>query len=657
MAGLIPRSFIDTLLDRVDIVEIVGQRVALKKTGHSFKACCPFHDEKTPSFNVNPDKQFFHCFGCGAGGNAISFLMDYENVDFPAAVEMLAAHLGLDVPREAATEANTVRKQESETLYQTLDWAARFYQRQLRESSQRKTAVSYLQNRGLKGEVARDFGIGYAPSGWDNLLRAGLQDSPSQPQQRVLQLEKAGLIIRRDSDRGAEDNQHTTSAKAFYDRFRERVMFPIRDNRGRVIAFGGRVLGDEKPKYLNSPETPVFHKQKELYGLYESRKANRQLDYLLLVEGYMDVVALFQYGITRAVATLGTASGIAHLEKIFRFTSKLVVCFDGDEAGQKAAQRLLEVALPVLKDGREVRFLFLDNGEDPDNAVRRVGKAAFERLIAEAQPLEDYMFERATQQIDLATQSGQARLSTLLLPMIKQIPPGIYQQGLVVRLAEQLHLSADVVREQLERTTLPKSHADRGAESRQPVSQAPARPVSGTAASVPKKASSPAFEPRAEPSDQAATTEEPGELHLRWAITTLVHYPSLAVDVTLPEGLRKLAVESGKPAPTLIVEIVELVAQRVEQTGSAPPTPSMIGHWHDHELEPLLMSCIGAERPMAESYEVAKQELRDIFDNWESLMQRHQQDQRFSSVGTENQRADSLTAEQIEYLKSLGKPS
>lgn len=655
MAGLIPRSFIDTLLDRVDIVEIVGQRVALKKAGHSFKACCPFHDEKTPSFNVNADKQFFHCFGCGAGGNVISFLMDYENVDFPTAVEMLAAHLGLDVPREASSEAGAARKKESETLYETLTRAAVFYQRQLREHPQRKTAVSYLQQRGLKGEIARDFGIGFAPAGWDNLLRASMQGVPAEQQEQgLLQLEKAGLIIRREGEavaQGAGKKPHVT--KAFYDRFRERVIFPIRDNRGRVIAFGGRVLGDEKPKYLNSPETAVFHKQRELYGLYESRKANRQLDYLLLVEGYMDVVSLFQYGITSAVATLGTASGIAHLEKIFRYTAKLVVCFDGDEAGQKAAQRLLDVALPALKDGREVRFLFLADGDDPDTAVRRQGKAAFEKQISEAQPLEDYMFERAEEELDLDTQSGRAKLATVLLPMIKQIPAGIYQQSLLARLADLLHLPLELLREQLDKTTLPRSYSGRGEDGRQqpgdPRPGAQARP-GGDPEQVSPRINSPA-DYTAEPAVQAP---DPGDLHLRWATSTLIHYPALALEVALPEGLAQPAAELS-PAATLVVEIYELVRRRHEQFGNVPPTPSLIGHWHDHELEPQLMSCIGAERPVAETIDVARQELEEIFSNWRKLVQRHQQDQRFLSLGDSNQRADSLTADQIEYLKSLGK--
>ena len=346
MAGLIPQNFIDDLLDRVDIVEVIDKRVSLKKAGKNYSACCPFHDEKTPSFSVNPDKQFYYCFGCGAGGNSIGFVMDYENIDFPAAVETLANMAGLEVPHEESSPSSSQRHQQEKnkkaSLYDTLQWVTKFYQTQLRSHRDKDKAIDYLKDRGLSGEIARDFCIGYAPAGWDNLLKAAKNTEASMTEQ----LDATGMLIKKDNG-------------DYYDRFRERVIFPIRDNRGRIIAFGGRVLNDDKPKYLNSPETAIFHKQRELFGLFEARKANRQLDYLLMVEGYMDVVSLAQFGITHAVATLGTASSVFHLEKIFRHTSKLVVCFDGDEAGKKAAARLLETALPIMQDGaRNLLFIF-----------------------------------------------------------------------------------------------------------------------------------------------------------------------------------------------------------------------------------------------------------------------------------------------------------
>ncbi|MEE4659893.1 MAG: DNA primase, partial [Halieaceae bacterium] len=315
MAGLIPQAFIDDLLDRADIVDVVDRRVKLKKSGKNYMACCPFHQEKSPSFSVNPEKQFYYCFGCGAGGNALGFLMDYENLEFPAAVEALADSLGMKVPREE-TQASRQQEQGQRELYPLLEQAARYYQRQLREHPGKAAAVDYLKSRGLTGEIARQFDLGFAPPGWDNLLKA-LGTTP----QRIEQLKLAGMLVENESGRQ-------------YDRFRERVVFPIRDARGRIIGFGGRVLGDDKPKYLNSPETPVFHKGRELYGLYQARQANRQLERVVIVEGYMDVIALAQHGISNATATLGTATGQAHLEKIYRLCPEVVFCFDGDSAGR-----------------------------------------------------------------------------------------------------------------------------------------------------------------------------------------------------------------------------------------------------------------------------------------------------------------------------------
>ena len=435
MAGRIPQNFIDELLDRLDIIEVVDRRVPLKKAGKNYKACCPFHNEKTPSFNVNADKQYFHCFGCGAGGNAISFVMDFDNVDFPQAVEILAGTLGMEIPREEQTPAARQQQRQKQSIFDIMQFAARLYQQGLRQHRDKQQAINYLKERGLSGEIARDFGIGFAPPGWDNLLNAAKSDSTYASQLNLF--EAAGLLVKKEND-------------GYYDRFRHRIMFPIRDNRGRIIAFGGRVLGDDKPKYLNSPETSVFHKQRELYGLYEARRQNNQLDQLVMVEGYMDVVSLFQYGINYAVATLGTASSAFHLEKIFRHTARLVVCFDGDEAGQQAANRLLETALPAMQDGREIAFLFLPQGQDPDTFVRTQGKQAFEHALSQATPLEQMLFDKHQQGIALDTDASRVRYCRAVLADIARLPSGLFRQSQIKRLAEHTQTDAEQLAEQLQ---------------------------------------------------------------------------------------------------------------------------------------------------------------------------------------------------------------
>lgn len=654
MAGLIPRSFIDDLLDRVDIVEVIGQRVSLKKTGASFKACCPFHDEKTPSFNVNADKQFYHCFGCGAGGNAVSFIMDYENLDFPAAIELLAGHLGLEVPREEGDPKNTAaRRKKSESIYDILDWAARFFRRQLREHNEARQAIDYLRGRGLSGELARDFGIGFAPSGWDNLLKAAVVDCSNEQERsgKLKLLEEAGLIIERDegkSGNASSDREKNSSARQYYDRFRSRVMFPIRDNRGRVIAFGGRVLDDSKPKYLNSPETPVFHKQRELYGLYESRKNNRDLHYLLLVEGYMDVVSLFQFGVSRAVATLGTASGIPHLEKVFRFTSRLVVCFDGDEAGSKAARRLLETALPVMRDGREIRFLFLTQGDDPDSFIRRHGQTAFEGAVERAQTLEDFMFSVESVGLDLDTESGKAKYSDRLLPLLVQLPEGVYQHSLLARLASELQLPVDVMRDQMQRRKPRQSQRHTG--SAYSAKQAVVATGVDQQAAVDRTSKDPAPPGRFEEKPEKVE-EKIGVRHLRMAIATLLHYPALALEIEMPAALS----ERNWPEAKLIKGIYDLVARRVQETARPPATESLIGHWHDDsQLESLILECIAPNRPVAESTDIARQELHDTFAAWGKINDSLEREKRFAALERGEILTSNMTSEEIAHLRSLG---
>jgi len=416
MPGLIPESFIESLIERVDIVDVVGQRVPLKPAGHEFKACCPFHDEKTPSFYVSPQKQFYHCFGCGAHGTAIGFVMAYDGLEFPAAVEELAGHVGLEVPREAGNQPDPARKRQREALYQALEAAQNFFRYRLRHA---ESAKSYLKQRGFDADTINEFGVGLAPDEWSALSDRLLQDG-FKPEL----LEQAGL-----SSRSRNGN--------LIDKFRNRVIFPIHDRRGRIIAFGGRALGDDGPKYLNSAESPVFQKGRELYRLYQVRKGGLP-DRLLVVEGYMDAAALFQFGFNNAVATLGTAVTADHLELMFRATSVVVFCFDGDSAGRRAAWKGLETALPLMRSDRELRFLFLPEGEDPDSLVRRDGAAGFNRHLDQALPLSRFLFDELGRELDRTTPDGRARLAARAEPLLAKLPAGPF---------------ADLMRDELARRT------------------------------------------------------------------------------------------------------------------------------------------------------------------------------------------------------------
>jgi DNA primase len=404
MAGKIPRAFIDELIARVDLVDLIDARVPLKKAGVNYLARCPFHDEKNPSFNVNRDKQFYHCFGCGASGNAIGFLMEYERQSFVEAVESLAESLGLAVPRENQGEARREPETGLPALHQTLEQAAEFYARQLREHPEAARARDYLIGRGLSGEIARRFQLGYAPPGWRSLPDALGADK----------LLAAGLAVSHESG-------------GFYDRFRDRIMFPIRDRRGRVVGFGGRVMGDDKPKYLNSPETAAFKKHQEVYGLHELLAAQRKPERIVVVEGYLDVIALAQHGIPYAVATLGTATSADHAALLFRYAKELVFCFDGDAAGQAAAWKALEASLPALREGRAIRFLALPPEHDPDSLVRAEGQAGFEARLAEAQPLSDYFFRHLSESVDLGTIEGRAGLFQRAAPLLGKLPAGVFR--------------------------------------------------------------------------------------------------------------------------------------------------------------------------------------------------------------------------------------
>lgn len=418
MASRIPQEFLDQLLSRVDVVEVINTRTPLRRAGHDFMACCPFHAEKTPSFSVSPRKQFYHCFGCGAHGNAIGFLMAYERLEFLDAVEELARLAGLEMPKTGSGDDGSSR-----ALLEWLAQADRFFRQQLREHPTRQRAVDYLRQRGLTGQIAGVFGIGYAPPGWDLLCQV-LRQNGAPPEQII----SAGLASRDPQNR-------------LRDRFRDRIVFPIRDRRGRIIAFGGRALdSDAIPKYLNSPETPLFHKGSELYGLYEARTHIRHLQRLVVVEGYMDVVALAQHEIAYTVATLGTATSAEHIERLFRVVNDLVFCFDGDRAGRTAGWRALEVALPFLRDGRQINFLFLPEGEDPDSLVRREGQAAFEQRLEQATSLADYLFAELRGRTDPDTLAGRARLAEQARPLLEKLPEGHFRDLMAARLQQEAQL-------------------------------------------------------------------------------------------------------------------------------------------------------------------------------------------------------------------------
>jgi DNA primase len=442
MRGLIPDSFIDELLARVDIVDVIERRVPLKKAGREWTACCPFHNERSPSFYVSPAKQFFHCFGCGAHGSAVKFLMDYERLEFPDAVEELAQTVGLKVPREGGREA--APREDKTDLYALLDAAAGWYEDELPRSAE---AQAYCRKRGLDAATIKQFRLGWAPAGYDGVIKA-LGNSP----RRMELLNEAGMVA--SSERGSK-----------YDRFRERLMFPILDRRGRVIAFGGRIIeksGDgspvldsrvqdarksDGPKYLNSPETPLFHKGRELFALWQVKQANANLTRIMVVEGYMDVIALHQAGLPIAVATLGTATTPEHTEVLFRAAPDVVFCFDGDRAGRAAAWKALESALPRLRDGRQAYFLFLPEGEDPDSLVRKEGKDGFEQRIKQALPLSDYFFNELSHDVEMGSLDGRARLAERARPLIAKLPDGAFRdlmaQELEKRSGARAMLQAD----------------------------------------------------------------------------------------------------------------------------------------------------------------------------------------------------------------------
>ncbi len=547
--GKIPQHFIDGLMARVDIVEVIGNRVPLKKAGREFKACCPFHDEKTPSFHVVPNKQFYHCFGCGAHGTALGFLMDYEQLSFVEAVEELAGQLGMDVPREQSNRPQAAKPDFD--LYALMDEASRYYQSELRTA---KPAIDYLKQRGLSGAMAKRFAIGFAPKGWDMLLNKFRHITPDK-------LETAGLVIARDDNSG------------HYDRFRNRIMFPIRDPRGRTIAFGGRVIEDENPKYLNSPETPVFHKGSELYGLYEARQERFDLNTVLMVEGYMDVVALHEAGIGNVVATLGTATTRDHLVKLFRIASEVVFCFDGDNAGRKAAWRALETSLPEIRDGRTMSFLFLPDGHDPDSLVKEEGQEAFQRRVDHAMPLSEFLINHLSSDVDLGNIDGRARFAEAAKPLIQQIPNGIYRDMMIESVARAASVSASTLQ--------------------QHIPAAKARPSSTT-----RKASQ---------SIRKETTELSG--YRKWvhqAIVRIVHFPEVAKTLEWPSRLEDLPI----PGIPLLVDILEELSD-----SSISNSAILVERWRSRDAKQYeYLARIASERSAIDDPEGVGIEIADILD-------------------------------------------
>ena len=532
--ALIPQSFIDELIARTDIVEIIGLRVQLKKAGREYKACCPFHNEKTASFWVSPEKQFYHCFGCGAHGTVVRFLMEHDRMAFPEAVEELATRLGLEIPHEGGMPAAAARRAD-EPLYELMARVASFYAEALVRDQR---AAQYLAKRGLDARISEHFAIGYAPNSWNEVLRRfGGNELGRQ------QLAELGLIIERDRGQVRDGERH-------YDRFRDRIMFPIRDARGRVIAFGGRIIDQGEPKYLNSPETALFHKGRELYGLYETRRGRSPLKRLLIVEGYMDAVRLHHAGITYAVATLGTATTPDHFKRIFRLVSEVVFAFDGDKAGRAAAWRALQHALPEAHEGREIRFLFLPEGHDPDTLVGEEGREAFERRLESTLPLSEYLVRELSEQADLTHADGRARFAELARPLLAKLQQGVYRELLLTRVAEVVGLAPQRLQELWIAGGAPSSR----------VAPAPA-----AAKRVPV---------------QTRVSAGRGSL-IRQAIVRLVRFPAIASEVSAPERAGLDGCE--EPGIELLRELldnlrehpVQISAQVIERWADKPDGASL----------------------------------------------------------------------------------
>ena len=575
MAGRIPKNFIDDLISRTDIVDVIDSRLKLKKKGKSYRARCPFHNGNNDStFSVSPDQQFYHCFNCGVSGNVLSFLMEYDGIEFVDAVEVLAESLSIDIPREDSGQAQSPTTYvDRKDLYQLMGEITRFYQQQLRAHSNSEKVINYLKSRGLSGKTAKYFQIGYAPDGWDEVRKKFAINKQTEQQ-----LVEAGMLISKDSG-------------GSYDRFRDRLMFPIIDRRGRVIGFGGRVFDDTTPKYLNSPETPIFHKGKELYGLYQVKQHEKEVQRILVVEGYMDVVALGQFDIHYAVASLGTATTPDHIQLLFRQTSEVICCFDGDKAGRTAAWRALENALPFIQDGRTLRFMFLPDGEDPDSLVQKEGKEFFEKLIDQAMPLSDFLYQQLLSQVDMSSADSKSKLAQLAIPLLTKLPDSVFRQMMETRLISLLGIEKEGLNKLLP-----------------------------TAKSTEKKQTSQKITP------------------MRLAISLLLQYPQMAYQLAEIPEFKEMQI----PGLTLLNTLLEIC--RVTPHLS---TGQLIEHWRGYPEEKQLITLATWDNQIKEDkYEEV------FFDILDTFLSKHFT-QRIEFLKQKSRQGDVLTKEERVQLAQL----
>ncbi|NVJ49360.1 MAG: DNA primase [Gammaproteobacteria bacterium] len=589
MAGRIPKSFIDDLINRSDIVEVIERRITLKRAGKNYQACCPFHNEKTPSFSVSPDKQFYYCFGCGATGNVVSFVMEYDGLEFVDAIEDLAHAQGLEVPREAASQQP--QRQWQHDLYSLMGQTAQFYQQQLKQPKHRDRVVGYLKARGVSGEIARDYGLGFAPDEWHSLQALFGHDQSINKS-----LVDCGMLIEKDNNR--------------YDRFRDRLMFPIRDRRGRVIAFGGRVIDKGEPKYLNSPETEIFHKGQELYGLYEMRQFQRKNDWALVVEGYMDVVALAQFGLRNAVATLGTATSSTHIQQLFRVCPKIIFCFDGDRAGRDAALRALNHALPLVRDNRDIRVMFLPDGEDPDTQVRQIGAEAFTEQALAAPSIFEFLLDYLRNQVDMNTFEGPGQLANLAKPFLALIQDPIHHERFLQQLALQVELSEERLKQLL---VMPND-----------TKQAPEKETDSKSKSL--------------PTSHASLPNISQLTPIRRAITLLLQRPTLVTEVPPCDWLREL----NQPGNEILCEMIEIL-----QTNPNITVGAIIEHWRGTSVQPHLVKLASEELLTPEVGQ--SQELADIMQR----LNQAYKTQRFEQLQARSQRGPLSAEEKREYQSLL----
>jgi len=577
VAGLIPQNFIDDLISRSDIVEVINARVPLKRKGKEFTACCPFHNEKTPSFTVSENKQFFYCFGCHAKGNVIGFLMDYEHLSYVDAIESLAADAHLDVPHEDNGRANQ-NQEDKQPLYNILKQASELFQEELKTSQR---AVDYLKQRGLSGEIAKQFKIGYAPDGWDFLI-----SHLGKSKDHMLALSKTGLIVNKENNKN-------------YDRFRDRIIFPITDQRGRIIGFGGRILDQGEPKYLNSPENAVFHKGFELYGLYETKMALRKIERIIVVEGYMDVVALAQSGINYAVASLGTATTTEQIQKTFRTTHEIIFCYDGDNAGKKAAWRALENTLSVIRDGMIAKFLFLPDKEDPDTMVRKEGKEAFEQRIKNATALSEFLFEHLKQECDISNKEGQALLASKANKLIQKMHNSLFKDLLIEELSSivglsQQHLESKISSATEKNIPLPKK----------------TKPVRGQHILINKT---------------------------RIAIALLIQNPALATQHKVPDGFK----QAFKKGLSLLHTLQQTIESNSEITSAA-----LLERFRDSEHENALHTMSMLQTPETENTD-------NILDVYKDIIERLSIEDRYEFLTSKLEAGKKLTEDEMQEYKNL----